>query len=201
MPEPKSCTNEGGCGLIYRRACTPRAASCHAPRGDDAVRRVRLPRGGLIHPCQHLSESSSVFARVSFFDPIFKGSFGGLPELKMGHVAYRRKALDVSFQQYKVCTNRSSDERVMAPGSQGVGAVFVCFSGEDSGQTGDAIGEPRVPRRSWSRHLSNALGLGGQLVASRKDSVREGGCLEGKMRFVPSALFLKSCPSSRAYLT
>uniref|UniRef100_A0A2N9GGJ0 Uncharacterized protein n=1 Tax=Fagus sylvatica TaxID=28930 RepID=A0A2N9GGJ0_FAGSY len=41
----------------------------------------------------------------------------------------------------------------MAPGSRGVGAVFVHFSGEDSGQTGDAIGEPRVPRRSWS-HLS-----------------------------------------------
>uniref|UniRef100_A0A2N9FU70 Uncharacterized protein n=1 Tax=Fagus sylvatica TaxID=28930 RepID=A0A2N9FU70_FAGSY len=36
----------------------------------------------------------------------------------------------------------------MAPGSRGVGAVFVHFSGEDSGQTGDAIGEPRVPRRS-----------------------------------------------------
>jgi hypothetical protein len=106
-----------------------------------------------------------------------------------------------TFQRYKVCTNRSSDERVMAPGSRGVGAVFVCFSGEDSGQTGDAIGEPRVPRRSWSRHLSNAPGLVGQLVASRKDSVREGGCPGGKMRFVPSALFLKSCPSSRAYLT
>uniref|UniRef100_A0A2N9FIU3 Uncharacterized protein n=1 Tax=Fagus sylvatica TaxID=28930 RepID=A0A2N9FIU3_FAGSY len=63
----------------------------------------------------------------------------------------------------------------MAPGSRGVGAVFVCFSGEDSGQTGDAIGEPRVPRRSWSRYLSNAPGLADQLVASRKDSAREGG--------------------------
>ena len=89
----------------------------------------------------------------------------------------------------------------MAPGSRGAGAVFVCFSGEDSGQTGDAIGEPRVPRRSWSRHLSNASRLAGQFVASRKDSAREGGCPEGKMRFVPSALFLKSCPSSRAFLT
>uniref|UniRef100_A0A2N9FJX4 Uncharacterized protein n=1 Tax=Fagus sylvatica TaxID=28930 RepID=A0A2N9FJX4_FAGSY len=53
----------------------------------------------------------------------------------------------------------------MAPGSRGVGAVFVCFSGEDSGQTGDAIGEPRVPRRSWSHYLSNAPGLAGQLFA------------------------------------
>ena len=106
-----------------------------------------------------------------------------------------------SFQRYNVCTNRSSDKIVMAPGSRGVRAVFVCFSGEDSGQTGDAIGEPRVPRRSWSRHLSNAPGLTGQLVASRKDSAREGGCPEGKIRFVPGALFLKFCPSLRAFLT
>uniref|UniRef100_A0A2N9HGE9 Integrase catalytic domain-containing protein n=1 Tax=Fagus sylvatica TaxID=28930 RepID=A0A2N9HGE9_FAGSY len=63
----------------------------------------------------------------------------------------------------------------MAPGSRGVGAVFVHFSDEDSGQTGDAIGEPRVPRRSRSRYLSNAPGLADQLVASRKDSAREGG--------------------------
>uniref|UniRef100_A0A2N9GBL3 Uncharacterized protein n=1 Tax=Fagus sylvatica TaxID=28930 RepID=A0A2N9GBL3_FAGSY len=53
----------------------------------------------------------------------------------------------------------------MAPGSRGAGAVFVCFSGEDSGQTGDAISEPRVPCRSWSRHLSNTPGLVGQLAA------------------------------------
>uniref|UniRef100_A0A2N9IK75 Uncharacterized protein n=1 Tax=Fagus sylvatica TaxID=28930 RepID=A0A2N9IK75_FAGSY len=63
----------------------------------------------------------------------------------------------------------------MAPGSRGAGAVFVCFSGEDSGQTGDATGEPRVARRSRSRHLSNTPGLAGQLAASRKDSAREGG--------------------------
>jgi hypothetical protein len=89
----------------------------------------------------------------------------------------------------------------MAPGSRGVGAVFVRFSGEDSGQTGDAIGEPRVSRRSWSHYISNAPGLTGQLVASRKNSAREGGCPGGKTRFTPSAFFLKSCPSSRAYLT
>ena len=89
----------------------------------------------------------------------------------------------------------------MAPGSRGVGAVFVHFSDEDSGQTGNAIGEPRVPRHSWSRYFSNAPGLADQLVASRKDSAREGGCPGGKRRFTPSAFFLKSCPSSRAYLT
>uniref|UniRef100_A0A2N9G0F6 Uncharacterized protein n=1 Tax=Fagus sylvatica TaxID=28930 RepID=A0A2N9G0F6_FAGSY len=92
-----------------------------------------------------------------------------------------------SFQRYKVCTNRSSDERVMAPGSRGAGAVFVCFSGEDSGQTGDAFGEPRVPRRSRSRYLSNAPGLADQLVASRKDSAREGGSCAAYFCKVPDS--------------
>uniref|UniRef100_A0A2N9HQC1 Integrase catalytic domain-containing protein n=1 Tax=Fagus sylvatica TaxID=28930 RepID=A0A2N9HQC1_FAGSY len=103
-----------------------------------------------------------------------------------------------TFQRYKFCANRSSYERIMAPGNRGVGVVFACFSGEDSGQTGDAIGEPRVPRRSLSHYLSNAPGLADQLVASRKDSAREGGCPGGKTRFTPSAFFLKSCPSSQA---
>uniref|UniRef100_A0A2N9HZ94 Zinc knuckle CX2CX4HX4C domain-containing protein n=1 Tax=Fagus sylvatica TaxID=28930 RepID=A0A2N9HZ94_FAGSY len=79
-----------------------------------------------------------------FSDPIFEGSFGGLLVLKMGHAAYRRKALDVYFPTIP-------------------------------DQTGDATGEPRVPRRSRSHYLSNAPGLADQLVASRKDSAREGG--------------------------
>uniref|UniRef100_A0A2N9HDD9 Uncharacterized protein n=1 Tax=Fagus sylvatica TaxID=28930 RepID=A0A2N9HDD9_FAGSY len=58
----------------------------------------------------------------------------------------------------------------------GVSELFLCtLSGVDSGQTGNAIGEPRVPRRSRSHYLSNAPGLADQLVASRKDSAREGG--------------------------
>jgi hypothetical protein len=111
------------------------------------------------------------------------------------------KLLTSTFQRYKFCVNRSSDERVMTLGSRGAGAVFVCFSGEDSGQTGEAAGKPRVVRRRWSRYLSNAPGPARQLAASRKDSVREGGCPEGKTRFIPSASFLKSCPSSCAQLT
>uniref|UniRef100_A0A2N9IL33 Uncharacterized protein n=1 Tax=Fagus sylvatica TaxID=28930 RepID=A0A2N9IL33_FAGSY len=105
----------------------------------------------------------------------------------MQHIA--GKLSTSSFQRYKVCANRSSDERVMAPGSRGVGAVFVHFSGEDSDQTGDAIGEPRVPRRSWSHYLSNAPGLADQLVASRKDSAREGGCPGGKNAFYSQRVF------------
>ena len=117
----------------------------------------------------------------------------------MQHIA--RTPSTSSFQRYKVYTNRSSEERVITPGSRGVGAVFVHFSDEDSGQTGGALGEPRVPRRSRSRYLSNSPGLADQLVTSRKDSAREGGCPGGKTRFTPSAFFLKSCPSSRAFLT
>ena len=43
------------------------------------------------------TESSSVFACVPFSDPIFRGNFGGLPVLKIGHAAYRQKALNVFF--------------------------------------------------------------------------------------------------------
>ena len=76
----------------------------------------------------------------------------------------------------------------MAPRSRGARVVFVCFSGEDSDQTGEATGEPRVARRSWSCHLSNASRLVGQLAASRKDSTCEGGC-SGEKRAKSSAHF------------
>uniref|UniRef100_A0A2N9GGM5 Uncharacterized protein n=1 Tax=Fagus sylvatica TaxID=28930 RepID=A0A2N9GGM5_FAGSY len=99
------------------------------------------------------------------------------------------KLLTSSFQRYKVCTNQSSDERVMAPGSRGAGAIFVCFSGEDSGRTGDVFDEPRVPRRSRSHYLSNAPGLEDQLVVSRKDSAREGGLSGRKNAFYSQRVF------------
>uniref|UniRef100_A0A2N9GXH5 Uncharacterized protein n=1 Tax=Fagus sylvatica TaxID=28930 RepID=A0A2N9GXH5_FAGSY len=76
-----------------------------------------------------------------------------------------RKFVKSTFQRYKVCVNRSSDGRVMALGSRGVGAVFSCFSGEDSNQMGDATGEPRAAFRSWSCCLSNAPGLADQIAA------------------------------------
>uniref|UniRef100_A0A2N9H5Y0 Uncharacterized protein n=1 Tax=Fagus sylvatica TaxID=28930 RepID=A0A2N9H5Y0_FAGSY len=94
----------------------------------------------------------------------------------MGHAAYRSKSSrhplsnGINFARIGVRTRE-----LWLPEVRGVGAVFVHFSDEDSGQTGDAIGEPRVPRRSWSRYLSNAPGLADQLVASRKDSARKGG--------------------------
>uniref|UniRef100_A0A2N9FHU4 Aminotransferase-like plant mobile domain-containing protein n=1 Tax=Fagus sylvatica TaxID=28930 RepID=A0A2N9FHU4_FAGSY len=64
----------------------------------------------------------------------------------------------------------------MAPGSRGIGAVFVHSSdAKIPVKRGMLFGEPRVPRRSRSHYLSNAPGLADQLVASRKDSAREGG--------------------------
>ena len=162
---------------------------------------MRLPRGILILPRQHLSESSSVSVRVSFFDRFSRAVLGVFWNSKwvMHHIV--RKLSTSSFQRYKVCANQNLDERVMTPGSRGVEAVFVHFSDEDSGQTGDVLGEPRVPRRSRSRYLSNAPRLEDQLVASRKDSAREGGCLGEKTHFTPGAFFLKSCPSSHVFLT
>uniref|UniRef100_A0A2N9G3R2 Uncharacterized protein n=1 Tax=Fagus sylvatica TaxID=28930 RepID=A0A2N9G3R2_FAGSY len=91
---------------------------------------------------------------------------------------------DIKFARIGVWTGE-----LWTPGSRGTGAIFECFSGEDSGQTGEATGEPRVARRSWSRHLSNAPGPADQLAASWKDSAREGGCPERKMRQIFSRIF------------
>jgi hypothetical protein len=92
------------------------------------------------------------------------------------------KLVTSTFQRYKIFANQISDERVMAPGSRGVGADFSRFSGEDSGQTREATGELRVARCSWSCHLSNAPGLADQIEASRKESACEGDCPGGKTR-------------------
>ena len=92
------------------------------------------------------------------------------------------KVAESTFQRYKVRTNQSLDRKVMAPGSRGVGAVFSCFSGKDSGQTGEATGEPRVASQSWSCNHSYVLGLADQIAASWKESAREGGCPGGKTR-------------------
>ena len=189
-----------GEGWFYREACTPGAPSWRAAR-DDGARGVHLPRGSLIlhaSPPPNLPRFSHAYPFLTRFSRAFLEVFW-CSKWVMHHIVGNLSTS--SFQRYKVCANRSSDERVMALGSRGAGAVFVCFSSEDSGQTGDVFGEPRVPRRSRSRYLSNAPGLADQLVASWKDSAREGGCPGGKTHFTSGAFFLKSCPSSRAYLT
>ena len=99
-----------------------------------------------------------------------------------------------SFKRYKVCANRSSDERVMAPGNRGAGVVFVCFSDEDSGQTGDVFGEPRVPRRSWSCYLSNNPGSRINLLRVGKTLRAKAAVREEKRVLLPARFFLNLVP-------
>jgi hypothetical protein len=97
-----------------------------------------------------------------------------------------------TFQKYKFYANRSSDEKFMAPGSRVVRAVFLHFSSEDSGQMGDATGEPRVAFCSWSCSLSHGSKLVDHLVVSWLESMHEGGCPGGKTHqiFNTFSLFL-----------
>jgi hypothetical protein len=162
---------------------------------------VQVPRGDLIRhatPPPNLSQFSCTYR---FLTQISRAISEALwcSKWVMQHIA--GKLATSTFQRYKVCTNRSSEERVIAPESRGVGAIFSHFSGEDSGQTGKATGEPRVARCSWSCHLSNAPGLVDQLVVSEEDSARERGCPGGKTRQVLSAFFLTFCLCSHARLT
>uniref|UniRef100_A0A2N9HB69 Uncharacterized protein n=1 Tax=Fagus sylvatica TaxID=28930 RepID=A0A2N9HB69_FAGSY len=140
----------------------------------------------------HASSSSNPprFPCAYLFLPDFRGQFWRSSGTQNGSCGISSESSRRPLSNdIKFARNRSSDEGVMAPGSRGVGAVFVHFSDADSGQTGDAIGEPRVPRRSWSHYLSNAPGLADQLVASRKDSAREGGCPGGKNAFCSQRVF------------
>uniref|UniRef100_A0A2N9HWW9 Uncharacterized protein n=1 Tax=Fagus sylvatica TaxID=28930 RepID=A0A2N9HWW9_FAGSY len=175
----------GRVGFIENRA---RLAQHHHARRMTVLRELWYCHVAVLsfHASSSL-ESSSISVRVPFFIrfsgavlEVFRNS-----KWVMRHIV--GKLSTSSFQRYKVCANRSSDEGVMAPGSRGVGAVFVHFSDADSGQTGDAIGEPRVPRRSRSHYLSNAPGLADQLVASRKDSAREGGSCAAYFCKVPDS--------------
>ena len=149
---------------------------------------MQLPRGSLIlhtSPPPNLPRFSHAYPFLTQFSRVVLEVLW-CSKWVMKHIF--GKLLTSSFQRYKVCANRSLDERVMALGSRGTRVVFVCFSGEYSDQTGDATGEPRVARRSRSRHLSNAPGLAGQLAASRKDSAHEGSC-PGEKRVKSSAHF------------
>jgi hypothetical protein len=183
-----------GYGSFYRWSCTPRVSPWRAAH-DGGARGV-LPAMWRSYPPRALHRILLDFL-TQFSRAILEAFW--YSKWVMQHIFGKLAAS--TFQQYKVCANQSLDERVMAPGSRGVGAVFSHFSGEDSGQMGDATGEPRVARCSWSCNLSNAPGLADQLVVSWKDSAREGGCLGGKTRQIFNAFFLIFCLCSRPRLT
>uniref|UniRef100_A0A2N9HF57 Aminotransferase-like plant mobile domain-containing protein n=1 Tax=Fagus sylvatica TaxID=28930 RepID=A0A2N9HF57_FAGSY len=70
----------------------------------------------------------------------------------------------------------------------GVSELFSCtLPMKIPVKRGMLFGEPRVPRRSRSHYLSNAPGLADQLVASRKDSAREGGSCAAYFCKVPDS--------------
>jgi hypothetical protein len=150
---------------------------------DHGARRVTIPREFVQLPCGSLIRHAAPppnplrFSREYLFLARFSRAIleaFWYSKWVMQHIV--GKLSTSTFQRYKVCVNQSSDGRVMTPESRGAGAVFAHFSGEDSGQTGEAIGELRVARHSWSHYLSNAPGLMDQLVVSREDSACEGGC-------------------------
>uniref|UniRef100_A0A2N9F524 Uncharacterized protein n=1 Tax=Fagus sylvatica TaxID=28930 RepID=A0A2N9F524_FAGSY len=99
----------------------------------------------------------------------------------MGHAAYSsessRRLLSngIKFVRIGVQTRR-----VMAPGSRGAGAVFARFSGEDSGQTGEATGEPRVSRCSWS------------LPSFQRTRARTSTCCDSRCRILTNLVSLES---------
>uniref|UniRef100_A0A2N9FY01 Uncharacterized protein n=1 Tax=Fagus sylvatica TaxID=28930 RepID=A0A2N9FY01_FAGSY len=144
----------GGGGWFYREACTPCAASCHGAR-DDAARAVQLPSGDLILHASPFSESSSVFAHVPFSDPIFEGSFGGLLELKMGHAAYLRKALDVYFPTVSDLRETELGMERYGPTNRGRRSVF----GPSEGifPPGRLCAQARQRRRNSYENFSTAL--------------------------------------------
>uniref|UniRef100_A0A2N9HGI2 Uncharacterized protein n=1 Tax=Fagus sylvatica TaxID=28930 RepID=A0A2N9HGI2_FAGSY len=153
------------------------------------------PWSNLVNPGQTLGNVSRTFS-LGVFDTTrlrwIMRAGSGSPRLACRHPRKSRGISPESSRRplsngMKVCMNRSSDERVMAPGSRGIGAVFVHSSGEDSDQTGDASGEPRVPRRSWSRYLSNAPGLVGSTCLRAGKTLRAKAAVrEEKGVFLPA---------------
>jgi hypothetical protein len=119
-----------------------------ARRGTMPREFVQPPRGNLIHhaaPPPNPPRFSCAYPFLARFSGAVLEAFWCSKQV-VQHIA--GNIWMSTFQRYKVCVNRSSDERVMAPGSRGAGAIFSYFSGEDSGQTGEATGKPRVARYS-----------------------------------------------------
>uniref|UniRef100_A0A2N9HDJ4 Uncharacterized protein n=1 Tax=Fagus sylvatica TaxID=28930 RepID=A0A2N9HDJ4_FAGSY len=186
----------GRVGFIENRA---RLAQHHHARRMTVLRELWYCHVAVLSSTPAAPRILLDFRARTLFYPIFGGSFGGLPGTQNGSCGIssessrRPLSNDIKFARIGVRTRE-----LWLPEVGVSGAVFVhFFRCEDSGQTGDAIGEPRVPRRSRSHYLSNAPGLADQLVASRKDSAREGGC--SGFRGNPSLDFVRYGPASRVH--
>ena len=168
-----------------------RLVSPHATQGVVRPRQAcSLPRGVLIRHAA-LPPNPPRFSRVYYFLTWFLGQLLEAfccSKWVMRHIVGKLETS--TFQRYNFCANWSLDERVMAPGSRGIRAIFLHFSGEDSDQTGEANGKPRVASWSWSCNLSYTLELADQIAASRKEFARKGGCPGGKTRQIFNPFFL-----------
>uniref|UniRef100_A0A2N9GSC6 Uncharacterized protein n=1 Tax=Fagus sylvatica TaxID=28930 RepID=A0A2N9GSC6_FAGSY len=187
VPEQKLCANEGGEGRFYRKPCTPRAApSCAAHDGPArelwychvAVLSFHAssPSNPPRFPCAYpfLSDFRGQFWRSSGTQ---NGSCGISSESSR-----RPLSNDIKFARIGVRTRELWLPEV------GVSELFLCtLPAKIPVKRGMLIGEPRVPRRSRSHYLSNAPGLADQLVASRKDSAREGGSCAAYFCKVPDS--------------
>uniref|UniRef100_A0A2N9I9M1 Uncharacterized protein n=1 Tax=Fagus sylvatica TaxID=28930 RepID=A0A2N9I9M1_FAGSY len=92
----------------------------------------------------------------------------------MGHAVHIvGKLLMSTFQRYKVCMNRSSDEKVMAPGSRGAGAVFVHFSAKIPAKRGK-------PRANQELHVIAGVAIFPTHPGSRINLQRAGKTLRAK---------------------
>uniref|UniRef100_A0A2N9HMZ5 Uncharacterized protein n=1 Tax=Fagus sylvatica TaxID=28930 RepID=A0A2N9HMZ5_FAGSY len=188
----------GRVGFIENRA---RLAQHHHARRMTVLRELWYCHVAVLsfHASSSL-ESSSISVRVPFFIR-FSGAVLEVfwnSKWVMRHIV--GKLSTSSFQRYKVCANRSSDEGVMAPGSRGVGAVFVHSSGARFRSNGgcysanrefhDVAGVIIFPTHPGSR--INLLRAGKTLRA--KAAVREKKCVLLPARFFSN---LVPVPDSR----
>uniref|UniRef100_A0A2N9G6Q7 Uncharacterized protein n=1 Tax=Fagus sylvatica TaxID=28930 RepID=A0A2N9G6Q7_FAGSY len=169
-----------------RKPCTPRAApSCAAHDGPARV--VVLPRGSLIFHASSPSNPPRFPCAYPFLSD-FRGQFWRSSGTQNGSCGIssessrRPLSNDIKFARIGVRTRELWLPEV------GVSELFLCtLPMRIPVKRGMLFGEPRVPRRSRSHYLSNAPGLADQLVASRKDSAREGGSCAAYFCKVPDS--------------
>ena len=94
------------------------------------------PRGSLILHASPLPNSSRFSRAYPFLTRFSRAVLEVFRYSKwvMQHIV--GKLSTSIFQRYKVCTNLSSDGRVITPGSRGARAIFTRFSSEDSVKRG-----------------------------------------------------------------